>query len=321
MKIPVSIRDTYFKIRDDYEPLKERIDREIGTKRHSHWFYTSRLKELPSYAQKVETGRFDPQNVEDFFACTMVVRNLNDFDEALSLVRSVCDIQYSRPVNSTRTHKHSDSFPFDDLRLYLTYRDNPALKPSGLTTFVFEAQIKTFLQHAWSIATHDLIYKADNVSWAKSRIAFQIKAMLEHAEISIEEADLLSGTPQLAKSDERTDELLAVMALLSELWKKPELPEDVLRLADTVKSLIRELRISVSDLKRVMEAETKKGRGTKLVNLSPYSSIIQSLIDASPTLMKSLMGNTNRRFKVFIPKEVDIPVSFTAKDLVNTIRI
>ena len=52
---------------------------------------------------------------------------------------------------------------------------------------IFEVQIKTILQHAWSIATHDLIYKTDTVSWPKERIAFQVKAMLEHAEIAIAE--------------------------------------------------------------------------------------------------------------------------------------
>ena len=61
-------------------------------------------------------------------------------------------------------------------------------------------QVKTFLQHAWGIATHDLIYKTDDVSWSRQRIAYQIKAMLEHAEMSIQEAGRLAEAVALSKT-------------------------------------------------------------------------------------------------------------------------
>jgi hypothetical protein len=40
------------------------------------WFFTWRLKELESFALKIETGRVsNPVALEDFFACTIVLRS------------------------------------------------------------------------------------------------------------------------------------------------------------------------------------------------------------------------------------------------------
>jgi ppGpp synthetase/RelA/SpoT-type nucleotidyltranferase len=99
---------------------------------------------------------------------------------------------------------HLTLFRLIDLRLYVTLPDSPALPPTDLSDVVFEVQIKTFLQHAWSIATHDLLYKTDAVNWSKERIAYQIKARREHAEISIQEAEDLATSAALAKEDRKT---------------------------------------------------------------------------------------------------------------------
>src|SRR6185295_542993 len=81
--------------------------------------------------------------------------------------------------------KGTHEFSFDDLRLYTKWKPDVTLPTPTFAGVVFELQIKTFLQHAWSIATHDLIYKTDSISWPKERVAFEIKAMLEHAENAI----------------------------------------------------------------------------------------------------------------------------------------
>lgn len=320
MKILSSIRKVHNDLVADYTPLKARIDRDVGAHKTGYWFYTSRIKTIESYAQKLETGRYAPDKVDDFLGCTLVVRNLDEFPDALKVVKKFCKIESRRPKTDSSTHKKPEEFPFDDLRLYVSLRDDPKLPPSGMTNFSFEFQIKTFLQHAWSLATHDLVYKSSTINWATSRIAYQVKAMLEHAEISIQEAIILSKTPQLAKANPYTEEMLKIISSLERLWKKWELPPDIVRLADTINSLSRKLKLSMEEIEKIVNEETRLGRGTKLINLSPYAVIIQSLLDAKTKMMEGAVVQHDRRFKFFIPREVELPSGFNPAHLKYVIR-
>lgn len=232
MKVPASVRRLFDDQREKNERLKEQIDKRIAGFKRPRWHYESRVKELPSFALKLESGRFlHPDALEDFFACTLVVANMTEVAEAEQLLVENFTVVERRPPDAASTHKAPDAFPFDDLRLYVTLPENPALPPNDLTGTRFEVQIKTFLQHAWSIATHDLVYKSDDANWSKERIAFQTKAMLEHAEVSIQEAEALAGCSTLAREDKATKQTKAAIALLKRQWPADELPTDVRRLA------------------------------------------------------------------------------------------
>ena len=190
MKVPASVRALFEAQRDANDKLREAVKDLLKPRLQPYWHYVDRVKTEESFALKIESGRFgDPARLEDFFACTIVVRNHSEIPEAEKLVLEIFSLHERRPPSSVLTKKYSSSFAFDDLRLYVKYIEDPALPPKGLKDIPFEVQVKTFLQHAWSIATHDLIYKTDSVSWPKERIAFQVRAMLEHVEISITEAE------------------------------------------------------------------------------------------------------------------------------------
>ena len=103
-------------------------------------------------------------------------------------------------------------------------------------------------EHAWSIATHDLIYKVDEANWSKMRIAYQIKAMLEHAEISIQEAAKLSESSALAKTDRWTASLKTFITLITGLWAKEDLPANVRGLAENVMGLAHFVGLDASAL-------------------------------------------------------------------------
>src|SRR5690606_19680800 len=134
--------------------------------------------------------------------------------------------------------KNTDSFPFDDLRLYCRIGNKHHYKIAPeVSNLIFEVQVKTFLQHAWSIATHDIIYKTDQISWGKERVAYQVKAALEQAEVAISGAKNLSTVKELSKENMLVKKINRVIILLSKHFKKEDLPDDKRRLAQNVISL------------------------------------------------------------------------------------
>jgi hypothetical protein len=268
---------------------------------------------MESFTLKVESGRVkNPSELEDFFASTMVVRNSLEVSAAEQTIKSLFDFEYRKPRKDTETHKRPETFTFDDLRLYLRWKDDPSLPPTGLTGTLFEVQIKTFLQHAWSIATHELTYKTNDVNWSTQRIAFQIKAMLEHAELSIQEAAELSKSAALSKSDPFTTTLKEFIEVVTVLWPSNELPNDVRRLAENIMELAGMVKLDANHFKEFMEVEAAAGRGPRILNLSPYGSVIQSLIDQKPSEFESGLERraqlpSYKMRPILITKELVVP--------------
>jgi ppGpp synthetase/RelA/SpoT-type nucleotidyltranferase len=314
MKIPASIRRLYDDQSESCHNLRARVDALLKSRLHARWHYESRVKSIEAFTLKIESGRFpDPSALEDFFAATIVVRNSAEITEAEAIASGLFSVDKRRPKQDAETHKAPEQFPFDDLRLYARWRDDPALPVTGLEGVLFELQIKTFLQHAWSIATHDLVYKSDDASWSKARIAYQIKAMLENAEVSIQEAARLSESAALAKSDAKTASLRKFIALITDLWTKEDLPSDIRRLAENVMQLAQLVEMTPDDLKALLQEDKDHGSGPLTRNLTPYGVVLQTLLthrkkNVNAALMKK------PRIRVLIPKELEIP-----KDI-DTIR-
>ena len=321
MKVPASIRRLYEDQKGVNDRLQRAVDERITGLKNPRWHYESRVKELPSFALKVESGRFsDPRALEDFFACTIVVANATEIDKAERLVRDNFTVGRRRPPHADQTHKAPDAFPFDDLRLYVTLPEDPALPPTDLTGVVFEIQIKTFLQHAWSIATHDLVYKTDDLNWSTQRIAYQIKAMLEHAEVSIQEAERLATSNILAKEDRQTAAIKKGIALVKSQWTKDELPEDVRRLAINITTLMEALRLEIGRLEEILNDGKAQRAGAHPANLSPYATVVQYLFSAEKAKMVSLL-TTDGRTKILIPEEIELPGDIDRAHLRNAVFV
>lgn len=309
MKIPASIRRVYDDQNDSGTKLRERVDSLLKPRLHERWHYESRVKNEESFTLKIESGRFaDIAALEDFFAATIVVRNGSEIAEAEKLVTGLFPLQSRRPEKDDETHKAPDEFPFDDLRLYVRWSDDTVLPPTGLDGMVFEIQVKTFLQHAWSIATHDLIYKSDDASWGTMRIAFQIKAMLEHAEISIQEATTLAESGALKETDAKTREIKSFITLISDLWAKEDLPANVRRLAENVMLLAKKVQLDANALRAILVAEQSKGRGPLTRNLTPYGVVLQTLFaQRKDVLIGVLKLKKKQKNAVLITKELELP--------------
>jgi hypothetical protein len=310
MKLAQALRALYQEQFERNQQLKEKIKDIVLSLKDERWHYEDRIKGEESFVLKIESGRFlDPAALEDFFACTLVVSNGLQVGEAERRIADHFVVTERRPSKPQETHKRADSFQFDDLRIYARLKENPALPRTLADGVTFEIQVKTFLQHAWSIATHDLVYKSDDVNWSTARIAYQIKAMLEHAELAIQEAESLSQSLLVAKLDRPTKELREIITMIKSRWAPILLPENVKRLAENVQNLMVSIRLGIDRLAEIIDAETAAGRGASTLNLSPYGAIVQSVINQeSSKIVDFLIAEyIPRNRRIMLPSELEWP--------------
>ena len=308
MKIVRPIRDIYHQNKTLFEDLKKEIEETLKPKvEENNWFFVSRIKGLESFALKIETGRVDqPNKLEDFYACTIIVPTTTDILDAEILVKKEYKVQQKRPKCAEITHKASSDFVFDELRLYVTQGSLVTGKQTHLNDLKFEVQIKTILQYAWGIATHDLIYKSDTVSWPRERIAFQVRAMLEHAEVAITNTERLLEAPNVAKTNPRTEAITSLIAHLNAIWPSDNLPKDVKRLAVSIYELFRNCRIDVAEFPQIVDEE-KLRLGTLPNDISPYALTVQALANNRASLLKNYLNATKKRGKIVIHNGMDLP--------------
>ncbi|MER9871838.1 hypothetical protein [Mesorhizobium sp. M0195] len=235
MKIQASVRKIFDDQFEINSLLISHVDSAMRGLKESRWHYESRLKELESFAVKLESGRVtNPRALEDFLACTLVVPTTADVKRAIASVQKQFNIRYRRPKKELETNKAADSFPFDDVRLYCVRYNDGSLPPEPIDNIVFEVQVKTFLQHAWGIATHDFNYKTDVVTWGKDRVVAHLKAALEHVELSLQEANNLASSSVVALVSPKIRSIADVIAVLKKHWKRPDLPDNLRGLAETI---------------------------------------------------------------------------------------
>ncbi len=308
VKIVKALRDVHDACSPDYEFLAEEVEGLLKAKVESRkWFFYSRVKSLESFALKVESGRVpDPKRLEDFFACTIVVVNAVEIVEAERLVLDHFDLSYRRPRTDDLTNKASSSFAFDDLRLYVTRRMPMSGWRADLDGLLFEVQIKTILQDAWSRATHDLIYKTNTISWPLERIAYQVKAMLEHAEVAIAEADLLANAAGVSKRDRQTMSIGQLIDKLRNIWGDERLPEDVKRLAETLRELLRAADIEIDCFDEIIEAEQRRV-GLLPQDLSPYAFTVQAVANFDVEGFRRKFNRSHIRLSVLVHADMDLP--------------
>jgi Region found in RelA / SpoT proteins len=322
MKIPLSIREAYDAQLDLNRRLQEVVDGALKNLKRPRWHYESRVKGLESFAIKIESGRVrNPAAVEDLFACTLVVPNSTELNQAEIIVRGSFDVKYQRPRNPLETAKEAAAFPFDDLRLYVKRKNPGLLPPTPLDQVIFEIQIKTFLQHAWGIATHDLNYKTDEVRWSKDRIVAHLRAMIEHAELSIQEATALSDSVILSKTDRQTRELSEVIGVLKAHWARTDLPENIRSLAQSIQVILTGLQMQFSDLNNMLNTEKVAGRGSFDLNLSPYGVIIQGLLRHQTAGCLALLSDPDTRVRIVVAREIQRPDGVDLSGLRNVILV
>lgn len=307
MKINSSIRAIYKELHELHRLLEARVKEAFECSKRKQWFFLCRIKEEESFALKLETGRVaNPRTMEDFFACTLVVENRGSISEALKVVEEICEIISRRPVEEGKTHKSPEEFCFDDLRLYVKLKTSDQLPSTPLNDLIFEIQIKTFLQHAWSIATHDLVYKGQNVDWGRARVAYQIKAMLEHAEISVERVDAMAESSLLAVTDEKIRKLKTVIAWLRNTWEEEWLPKDMVRLAENILALAQAIKVEPDEIIECVRLDTAAGQGATLHDLTPFAVVLRCLYGHHREKLEKYLRAEKGRFRIFFADDPEL---------------
>ena len=306
MKIRAAIRAVFSEQEPVYLSLKKRVDELFQpTCRAQNWHYESRVKQEESFALKIETGiTDDPATLEDFFACAIVVKNSTQIGDAVKIVQVECDIVRRRPTNPQRTRNQPATFEFDDLRLYVKLKKPPGATESADFERVFEVQVRTFLLHAWSIATHELTYKTDDVSWGKARIAYQVRAMLENAELSILSAEELAKTDVLDKEDRHTAELRQVIELVKTHWPADRLPKDLRRLAQNIHEILLALDVPRARLTELITAEVASA--SLPLDENAYQTSLRLLIKHEEPRVRAYVAKEQRR-KLVLYEELSVP--------------
>lgn len=306
MKVDDRIRAEFGRQQSLAERLKEKVDEDFVSREPS-WHYESRVKSEESFALKIEAGRVrDPASVEDVFGCVLVVRNALELPNAIAFVRDrYGDPEEQRPPSLEVTKKTPSEFGFDDVRLYVRYTVPDYLPQPDFVGTKFEVQIRTFLQHAWAVATHDVVYKADDVSWRRERVAHQVRASLEQAEVAIERMNEIQETRALPQSSQRFDDVNAVIAILRSEWPADQLPVDLRRLSESIALVGRAVNLTIPDgLAELLANGRALHGGAHNLNWSPYRATLQYAAAARPKNLRGYLRDNRKWDPVFIYPEV-----------------
>ncbi|MFF5898311.1 hypothetical protein ACFY8O_20600 [Streptomyces argenteolus] len=186
MAIPSRVLNAYRQI----EPTLDVVDRYVSQTLRAwcdqrSYPFKGRKKQLPSLSEKLESGRFERwSQVDDLYACTVVVPTATHEDAVLRFLSGAFDEVEVRRRNSTQ--KAPEVFRFDSTRFVGRIRYLPGLEiPEEAAGIQFEVQIPTAFEYAWSVVTHNLVYKTDDFDWRKQRLAALLKASVEQSELLI----------------------------------------------------------------------------------------------------------------------------------------
>lgn len=320
--IPPSVQLAYKQQTPVADLLLTELDRLFGP-RDQKWFYTARRKSLESYAQKLESGRCrDLFGTDDFVGAMLVVPMLEDLPAARKFVEKFFIVEEQRPGSLEETKKHASDFRFDDLRLFGHLRVEDGLPPRPIDSFRFEIQIKTFLQHAWAIATHDLVYKHDRASWRRSRVAYQVKALLEHADLSVASISQLESAASLPDAGQPETDIQNIIDLVGEEWSPDVLPRDRRRLAENLDRLLKSIGVGgLTEFKELLNCGKDDGGGAHPVGMSPYQCVIEYASRQQPEgLKKALRRKSERAQVIFVTDDVLRRIGVTRAEAINALH-
>lgn len=255
MKVSPSLRQAYEKVHPVLERLAGFVEpraRKIAEKHHGA--YSARIKEPESILIKAEKEGYQHPfaEMDDLFACTIAVPDHHRVGHARADVEACFEV-----VKVRQRDVKPEEFTYNDLSLYLKVKPGFFNRHEAYLDFIFELQIKTLLQRAWSQAGHDVIYKSARRTWGLARISSQLRALLEMADSVLANlegaADALQPRVDYPKYSQTND----LVGILEETWAHWRLPAPVnrFRAAQVVATYLDLAGLCVADLPQLLGRE------------------------------------------------------------------
>ena len=167
-------RGDFLKLEDIVQGILKQIVKELGIKVLA---VEHRVKEEKSLAGKLERkgDRYSGlEDITDILGCRIVCFLSDEIDRIGEKIEKVFDIDWENSADKRALIKE-DSFGYLSLHYICSLPFNAGY-PDEICGKKFEIQIRTILQHAWSVIEHDIGYKSDfgvprNISRQFARLA------------------------------------------------------------------------------------------------------------------------------------------------------
>ena len=297
---------------NEYKPFVEEVAKKVKETllnfcENKGYAFTSRIKTIESLAEKIETGRFKNwSDLDDFFACTVIIPTLSHEQEVIDFCKNIFKI--IRTIKRGQNKKSPDTFRFDSTRIYSQLRksdDTVKDKELNIYQIKFEIQIKSAFEHAWSVSTHNLVYKNPEIDWKKLRLAAQIKANVEQLDMLIL---AFEQTSEFIKENNYTEikikrYLVNEINKLFEIKKIPDelKPKDMNRFCDNLYHILTKT-ISEKDIKNVIQQIIHEIQSTKSNQIPLSISLFQYFI--SILISNEIIETSTEKYYWHITQEV-----------------
>ncbi len=276
--IPLDFQSAYDVVFAELDAVKGRADKILqAAAEEFDGLYLSRIKTVASTFEKAVLGSYASplSTMEDLFAAALVLQTV-----PTGKLRSALEDRLKErfEIVDTRSNrvKAPSEFMYDDLHYLIRFKDDPTLLDKRLLKWVFELQVKSYLQYGWGMSTRGIAYKASRESWRASRVVAQTRAMVEVADaaIRLEEQFLpLTDDRHYQPIDERSQIADKITA-----WWKGALPTDLRRLALLTLQLIKSSEVSLDQFETLL-ASTRGRDLSKKTSLSVQEALLVLIVE------------------------------------------
>ena len=119
--------------------------------------------------------------------------------------------------------KGHEIFRFDSTRFIGRLKKIDKNANREIFSLKFEVQVRSAFEHAWSVTTHDLVYKTSTVDWQLLRLAAQLKSSVEQLDMIALSADEVSKNITKHKWPE-TDIKIEILKFLNNIFTNKLIP-------------------------------------------------------------------------------------------------